>query len=26
MKLPTVKEFTVEAGRPDCFSDAKLAA
>lgn len=26
LKLPTVKEFTVEAGRPDCFSDAKLAA
>ena len=26
LKLPTVREFTVEAGRPDCFSDAKLAA
>lgn len=26
LRLPTVKEFTVEAGRPDCFSDAKLSA
>ena len=26
LRLPTVKEFTVEAGRPDCFSSAKLAA
>lgn len=26
LKLATVKEFTVEAGRPDCFSDAKLFA
>lgn len=26
LKLPTVKEFTVEAGRPDCFSAAKLSA
>ena len=26
LNLPTVKEFTVEAGRPDCFSRAKLAA
>ena len=26
LHFPTVKEFTVEAGRPDCFSKAKLAA
>ncbi|MGM9583648.1 MAG: coproporphyrinogen dehydrogenase HemZ, partial [Phascolarctobacterium sp.] len=26
LHFPTVKEFTVEAGRPDCFTKAKLAA
>ena len=24
--LPTIREFTVEAGRPDCFTQGKLAA
>ena len=24
LKLPSIKEFTVEAGRPDCFSISKL--
>ena len=26
LHFPSVQEFTVEAGRPDCFSKAKLAA
>ena len=26
LHFPSVKEFTVEAGRPDCFSKVKLAA
>ena len=26
LHLPSIKEFTVEAGRPDCFTTGKLAA